>query len=929
MNTAEKGREVMVKFCRNCGNKVGENARFCAGCGNALNRPDPKNIAFGADSGYTSRSSKAYRTSGEERNVTVPPSFSAKPHAVRAASGKKALFLKIIALAAAFALLLGGIVQIKKCADGPDRLFSDLSPGGIISPGSVNITYSDSDYKKAQSVSLKVTPESSSAVTNGITADFGDFNIREDCTLEIKTLKAKTDAALGLTARLYDFTVTGEKGLYTEFALPVDITLPCSDAADEIAFIQAYDRETGTWTMIPCSRDTEAGTISFQTSHFSGYAEFTSAGDVLRQIPGSMFSYVGEYRGQTTPVMLTDGNIDKLLSEYNPETVKYTLLNGKIPPEDIVTNAFGLFNNTSSGVDVATGAEVGLIDLKKVFNGATIAKINPALTAFGTALVLGKISYQLYKGVDMATVITDNAFDMVESGLAIIALATGAAPIAFAATAVFAAGFIYDMTKSDEPDEWDEYTYHHYNKNEVWFDTINLKVTNKPSEHYDFGYIKLDIGGDGCATAFGMIYKEYESDPKKLYSELEKLIDGYTEAFWLLDPPTIGKYYASVRNEQITINAPDYYPDPGEDRLKILKYNFENKLKGSLQPLLKEYVELSFLKFKEAFLRELHERYLPMLNEIITFEIIDPALPVGATFDRSEYADPAAYQIMLGVPVIRGFNASGLDYSTARDHVFKAVKNSNEVFKCSMWAYMAQGMPNTIEIDDLKSDGELLTFPFVVDTPVTVITLGQEFADSLTFKDGSMNEDDWEKFTCRALKELGVIKPDPKENGLFKITLSTSMTDEDNEKEDPNDYVLKSDINTIRDLVIEGVISEESTCKISMHYSLAGSTESYSTETFNDFGGVKYVHEYINTKNYSHACDISGTGTAKIIYDPEVDPSRYLVLYFTSITVKRISQESWLSIDRTDEGEERAGEEGEPVTTVEEDDWLTLRFKIN
>lgn len=922
MHTRAEGSKTMKRFCPNCGNQTGENAKFCGRCGMTLNRGGTVNTASGTGPGYTSKSSKTYRTDGGMRNVSVPPPFSAKPQSVRAASGKKLPLLKIAALIVVFALLLGGIARIKKCADSPDGPFSGLAGSGIVSPGSVNIAYSDSDYKKARSVSIAVTPGSSAAVTEGISADFGDFNIREDYDLEIKTLRPKTDRDLGLTARLYDFTVTGESGRYTEFALPVDVTLPCSAAADEIAFIQVYDKEEKTWTMIPCSRDTEAGTISFRTSHFSGFGEFTSTGEVLQQIPGSVFSYVGEYRGQTTPVMITDGDIDKLLSGYHPETVKYTLLNGKIPPGDTVSSTFGVFNNLSSGIDAATGAEMGIIDLTKVFKGETIAKMNPVLTAVGTALVLGKISYQLYKGVDMATVISDNAFNMVESGLAIIAFYTGAAPVAFAATAVFAAGFIYDMSKSEEPGEWDEYTYHYFNRNNMWFNTATFEVKNRKAQNSSAD-IKLDIGGDGCAAAVAAIYKKHESDPKKLYSELEKFISSYTGAFWLQDRLTVDAYYKEMLHEHYfyeKTSAPGDYPYPGEDRMKICRYNFENRLKGNLHPLLKEYAELSYLKLKEALLKEMNERYVPMLNEIITFEIVDPETGDG-TFDRSEYANPADYQIMLGEPVISGFNSGGLDYSTARDHTFTAGKDTNVVFRCSMYAYMSQGMPNTIEIDRLNDSSELMTFPFIAETPVTVINLGQrsETAGSLLFTEGP-DRYVFEQIIGKALGEQGVIKLDPAKKGLFKITGSSSATDTDNEKEKADDYKLHSETVTLSSLVIEGIIADESACKISATVRLTGNSSHFTYDPDIDL-------QTLDTSEYTYDYEIRGTGTADIV---TAETASYLFLTFSDVTVTivgTVTNTSRLTISSSGYSDTQTSG-GKPVTEVVKDA-IELRFRIN
>jgi hypothetical protein len=778
----------------------------------------------------------------------------------------------VIGVAAALALLLVGNVVLQSSwlklipgSEKSERRTDDVvSAGGkLFETPTINISYSEADYITAQSAFGEVSPEKNTLQLGQVALDFGVTNLSEPCTLAVKTLKPKNDSRLGLSSQLYDFTLTGSAGEITKFPTTVLVTLPCDAPEDEIAFLQYYREDDQTWKMIPCIRDARAKTISCRLSHFSGVAIFTSDRSVLRELPGSYFSYAGDYKGPTTPVMMTNGDLEKLLAAFSPEEMGKFMNGAKIPANDEIAAALSFINNTTSASEAALGIEQAATRLQQVVSPKTLQKAGPVLSGVGAALVMGKICYQLNKGVNPATVVTDNAFDIAESGLAIAAFYTGAPPLAFAATVVFASSLIYEnFIKSDAPAAWNEYTYYYYNRHGVLFNTDTLEVGApyfaQPNE------VMLDAGGPNTAKAIDAIYKAYAEDPLKLNNALERFFDAYVNRFW--EDPNIGSpkiYYHLVLNKLgtlRTLNAPERYPMPTEAEVKKFKTNFRRELMGELQPVIKEYMELTYNNLKQGLLDSLQKDYLRFLNSSVTFEIIDPK-PGVTTFDRSKYARRDAYTIMFGESRTEMFNAGGLDYSKPEDHIFKAQPGSNRVYECSMYHWLGQGMPDTIEIFDLKNN-KSMTVPFTLEQLVTRITIVEKLsAGTLKFKDLEPigPGDTHDKIIEKALTEGGVFQQPADKPGTFAVTATTSFNETD-KKQGEDRYETKKDSFALNSLQIEGQLVDGGTCTIN-----AALTHTQTTERSESYSGDFHNVEEKWGSSSTEKMTLTGTGKVEIV----------------------------------------------------------------
>ncbi len=734
-------------YCTNCGAAIPERNQFCTQCGApvheesdippaAVAAPPPPPPVYTAPP-------PAFVPPSPRQPAPPPGPRSTKKYWFIGLAGFLALLIAIYAI-----LQSAWFDRLRNGQNGTSAGTTTASGWEQGKTAAIDIVFTDQDYTAAEPVTATVSPgqtaveltvttppgqtggSGATGRTSLVAVDFGTANISADSTLSVRALAPRTDRRLGLTAQLYDFSLSAAGSQISEFATTVQITLPCPAEADEIAYLQYYQAEDQAWQLIPCTRDNSAGTISCQISHFSGIAVFTADGSTLHQIPGSIFSYVGDYQGPTTPVMVTDTDMDRYLATISTDQLARLLRFAKIPADDEIAAALALANNISSGVDVVVDTDMAATKLSKILSGETMARVNPVLTKFGAALVMGRICYQLNKGVNPATVVKDNAFNIVESAFGLAALYTGAAPLAFAATAVFVSGVIYDQIKEPlAPSAWNEYTYYYYNRNGVLFNTDTLEVG---AEYYARpNELLLDAGGPNTARAIDAIYKQHGKDPQALNQALAAFINAYVGRFW--QDPNIRHdvYYQSMLlslGAANTMTAPEKYDPPTDAEIKAWQANFRRELLGALQPVFKAYMQRTFNDLKQALLDDITKNMLPLLNTIVTFEIVDPT-PGIKTFDQSVYAKYPDYTIMFGDPVFTGFNPGGLDYSKPEDHIFRAQKNSNQVYACSLYAYMAQGMPDTIDLIPQATRQEIITVPFKLSLPVTVITLEARPAD--------------------------------------------------------------------------------------------------------------------------------------------------------------------------------------------------------
>jgi hypothetical protein len=526
-----------------------------------------------------------------------------------------------------------------------------------------------------------------------------------------------------------DFRKLKAPPLRSGFNTLVEVTLPCAAAEQGSALVQRYDEGRGEWELLPCSLDGEAGTVSFRTDHFSNIGVFEATG---QKIPGSIFSYVGEYRGPLTPVMITSGDIRRFLASTDTENLKRFLRLAKIPEEDAESQGVWWLAAIMGGVGYAEDNGVKLLEYFKLMDEARWAKWSPFFTTMGAFCLMWRIGYQASRGVNPAAIVYDNAFDIVETMLSIAAFYTGAVPLAFTALGVYSVGQLYEAYKwaSSETLGWEEYAYRYFNLHDAQLslDTLDVVWEEKDRE----GYIRLDLGEKGCAAALDAIYRKYlNARPTEMLEAYERFIDDYCNLYWKADRSKILKYYSDkVSNNwsmtltgQRSAGALSMANPPSAGEMEGYRENFRRMLLSALKPLLQEMVERLYLDIERELLNETRRVLLPILNKEMRFEAVDPDLDRKQTFFESRFSSHEAV-ISFEEPKSSPFKLWNYHTTWLDQYQPKAEYNSNTFYRCTWFHWLSIGQPQTIFfITNAPGENEIQKIKIEPKIPVTKVKL--------------------------------------------------------------------------------------------------------------------------------------------------------------------------------------------------------------
>ncbi len=579
-----------------------------------------------------------------------------------------------------------------------------------------------------------VTPDSPRGVLGGVVVDFGAWNISEDSVMEVKTFSPQPFEDQGIVATVYDLKLSDTKGIRTEFLTPVTVTLPCSAAADEAAFIQYFDEKLAQWQLVPCTRDTNARTISFLTDHFSFVCVSESTGQI---IDNSLFSYIGDYRGPLTPVGISSGDINKFLDIGDLGYLKQVIDEAEVPLDTAASRGVWWLMNIGGGVGYSH--ELGLT---RLMEDASWKRWNPILTYFGAFMTVARIAHQASRGVSKTAIFRDNALDLVESTLAIVAISANSVPLSFAALGFFIAGQIDEayQWKASEPDNWPERTYLYFNQHDAW---ISLSDFDIHGEYHDSpGYVRLDLGGKGCAAVIDAIYRKYAMQPREMVAAYNRFIDEYCNYFWEMpyltkelneDPffrtPEMevkgvrenmrNNYYKSkiLNTSYITISMPENLPSVNSVAIQEFEQNFRKRLLSSMQPLMQKMVERIYNDISGKLLNELREKWVPVLNKEMSFDVIDPDLDAGQKFDQSRFSGKDSV-IEFVDPIFAPSLSSNERYPV------KAEPGSNTVYRCTFFHWISMGRPlSMVFINNTPGKSEVQRVKLEPKFPVTTLWL--------------------------------------------------------------------------------------------------------------------------------------------------------------------------------------------------------------
>lgn len=747
----------MSKVCGTCGASLHEGAKFCKNCGASTALPAPPAVvipgfscpACGAHNPFGAthcqscgrplpRTAATYSTAGTCPSCgasnapenpqcmacgrPLPNVYLSTETPVRRRSHSKPLILSATAAILAVAMVLGlwkpGYLW-RLMEESPLPSLSGIGekviPGVAGQSQSVvaqsatalkpDIKITDKDIKKAKAETDTVSPNTPAVEIGDVSVDFGEYNLLNEETLEVRKLAAKTDKKLGCTAQPYDFSLGG--GQITEFANLVDITLPyeeCSNPEDRI-MVQYYNDKIGEWKYLPYTINTAGHTVTFETDHFSTFAVF------------DMYEFDIGYTGPLTEARFTPAKLEKMCSDMNSDLFYSMLQANQIPLAESADVMLGTANNLTSGVDHAISGHSALTG----FTSQTAELMNKRLGYLGIALVVLKVGAGWYNTGNLSDTVSKNAYDLAEMAAGIGAMTVGGVFFSVAAAGIWANGLVdstmRDLLNSGYEDSVEK-AYNRFSEQCVTYInaenrcSFKLKVTDLRSANVYWQESEFPLGSESeWNVALKCIYNKYKQDPAKINQAVVKLVEDYASVFWRIPEKT--------RQQYIQDAALTDFKMPDEAAQQRYTRRLKGRLLAKLEPLFNKYYKLAMHDARIAAINTAMD-IQDYLNQLVLFKI-----DVGdkTTFDKSSYKD---YVIMFD-----NSNSELFDYWLCYTD-----KNSNEVFRCTLFCYLLAGSPTKLKFYKTEKDFRGTAPPefeleFKTELPVTTIPL----SDDLKFED--------------------------------------------------------------------------------------------------------------------------------------------------------------------------------------------------
>ena len=163
----------------------------------------------------------------------------------------------------------GGVIS--SLSEGYGIAGEDLDPetGEQIAPGNprwIGVDITEEDLRSAVPVTVPVSPENTVVQADGITVDFGDFNLTEEDTLEVRSLGEKHDDNSGDRLVIYDFALAS--GRHT-FPTEVTLTIPRT-AGDRSGRVLYYNDEAKMWEPIAFEESDDGRFYHVYMDHLPG-----------------------------------------------------------------------------------------------------------------------------------------------------------------------------------------------------------------------------------------------------------------------------------------------------------------------------------------------------------------------------------------------------------------------------------------------------------------------------------------------------------------------------------------------------------------------------------------------------------------------------------------------------------------------------------
>ena len=683
----------MANFCSRCGANLTAGAKFCPRCGN----PIPANTA--------PPQMRTPQNTG--RTKPVRPANSGMPATSRPvkSGGEKSGLLLFLCLIMVVELVVGafwrpgflrsggsgghdggsGTITAGGMGDGSsggdgsgwaaDTQGTDGEPGGVIpslsegygiagenldpetgeriAPGNprwIGVDITEEDLRSAVPVTVPVSPENTVVQADGITVDFGDFNLTEEDTLEVRSLGEKHDDISGDRLVIYDFALAS--GRHT-FPTEVTLTIPRT-AGDRAGRVLYFNDEAKMWEPIAFEESEDGRFYHVYLDHFTGVTE-----DVDEQSEkkfGAIHAVKQDKTGDTYPMLQQPMEFNDLdvarMYGFDSGIIRQILNNGGIAAEASFSNLFTTSCNVEGGLDAVNS----VVNSSDELTGNIFGVV-------GLGLTFGQLYYQLTHNPEILPVLWNARWDILGAAATIAGFFVTAAPIsaelAIAGVACYLIANIEEIAE-DLPEYPEEGTYIAY-----------LNTAMRGSEGQP-----LTLGKEGWSNELRHIIDEHRNEPDKLEKYILEAYDRYLNYFWTLTPEERqafkdelsaaaayahepSGFYTGYEDlpsdedmelwEQEGIRPPQFpvFQEPDEETRDAMIEKARDTLYDATKLILLKLSQTYIHNSETEFRKEMNDVIIPKLNRVLLFYGEDAGLLQGQSAWDSPYLNSPEYPLAM------------------------------------------------------------------------------------------------------------------------------------------------------------------------------------------------------------------------------------------------------------------------------------------
>ncbi len=512
--------------------------------------------------------------------------------------------------------------------------------------------------------------------------DFGQLNLAEEATLEIKDLGLKTDEKNGLAAHCYDFYIENIE----EFPTLVSITLPYEpmDHAAERLFVQYYHQDTQRWELLYSQLNEAEKSITFYTDHFSTFAVF------------DYFEHEKGYNsGPLAPVRFNAARLDRALEQCPTDAEAFInyIKAGKAADSKMLDIAISSLDVPSNIVS-ASDNTVKLVGMSGVLSQELSKSLGSRFASVGAGLVAIKVGMSWYQSGSLFDALQKHRYDLAEVGLGLAASSLGFAPLAIAAASVWMVGAV-DQKATDVYNKGYEgpieHAYQLFTFEYVVYsqqkDQFSCRLpSNMPARAYfeDDWSAQVVHQPHVWGAMLKKAFKDNQSDPVKIFQAFDRLIERYVSVFWRIKPE-IRKLIAE------DIHRADPWREPTWEEVKVQKEKLTKIVNSRLKLFYEFFYERCIIDARQIMVWEMKELEEQM-NTVTEFQVF--------------LVDEKGEEIPLHKTEYKDYIAAFAPSPGERPTIWSWMPGSKEngAFRCTLYNYLALGAPACVKFYETWED---------------------------------------------------------------------------------------------------------------------------------------------------------------------------------------------------------------------------------